>query len=115
MKINLSTRLVILIGNYVFKIPINFAGYMQSENESYLYKKYKDLGMLGKIHWSFLGIICMKRYQPVKRVLKSYIKGIQMVIPELDVVNHDLGIVHNWGKEDGYFVLVDYGIKQFKG
>lgn len=112
MKIKLSTRLIILIGSIAIKIPLSFRGYLQSKNESFIYSRYKSTGMLGKLHWEFMGIVCMKRYKPVRRILKSYVKGIKMLIPELDIKNCDLHNYRNWGTEDGYNVLIDYGINE---
>lgn len=109
MKLILKTRLILIFGNYVIKIPVNKAGYLQNQNETYLYNKYKNLGMLGKLYWTFCGIVCMKNYNPVYKILKSYIKGIKIVIPELDIKNCSLHNSNNWGTENGYIVLIDYG------
>jgi hypothetical protein len=110
MKIKKNTRLVILIGNIAIKIPLSIKGYLQSKNERYIYSKYKNLGMLGKLYWEFMGIVCMKRYKPIPRILKSYVKGMKMLIPEFDFKNCDLNNPSNWGKEDDYLILIDYGI-----
>lgn len=113
IDIKYSTRLVILIGSYAIKIPLSRRGYLQSKNEKKLWNEYSHTGMLGKIHFEFIGIVCMKRYPPIKRLLRSYVAGIKMVIPDLDIKNCDLNNKNNWGSDDGVFLLVDYGINEY--
>jgi hypothetical protein len=112
MKIKVNTRLVILVSDIAIKIPFNLRGFLQSKNEKYLWNKYKGLGMLGKLHWEFCGIVCMKRYKPVNKILGAYVKGIKRVIPELNIKNCDINNYRNWGSENGYNILIDYGINE---
>lgn len=112
MKIKISTRLVILLSDKAIKIPLSKRGYLQGKNEKYLWDKYNSLGMLGKLHWEFMGVVCMKRYKPISRILKSYVKGIKMFIPELDIKNCDLYNSQNWAEDNGSNILIDYGINE---
>lgn len=113
MKIKISTRVVTIFNKFVIKFPVSRRGYLQGKNEADLWRRYRHLGMLGKIYFEFCGIVVMKRYEPLNRpILKAYVKGIKMLIPELAVANCDLFNSANWGYDDGCLILIDYGINE---
>jgi hypothetical protein len=69
MKIKISTRLVFLIGNRVYKFPLSRRGFLQCKNEKKMWDKYSHTGILGKLHWERFGVVCMKRYPKANRIL----------------------------------------------
>ena len=111
--IKLSTRLVILLPNMVLKLPLSRRGYLQSKNEKAIWSKYKYLYHLGVLHWEFLGIVCMKRYKPVKAIPTLTVMLAKSIIQELDIDRCDLYNPENWGIENEQFYLIDYGISQY--
>ncbi len=111
MRVKISTRVVTIFNKFVIKFPVSKRGYLQGKNEAYLWKEYGRTGMLGEIYFEFCGIVVMKRYAPLNRaILKAHIKGMKMLIPELDIKNCDLNNPLNWGENDGCMILIDYGI-----
>jgi hypothetical protein len=107
-----STRIVILFDNIVIKIPLSKRGYLQGLNEKYIWDKYKQFGCLAELKWMFLGIVCQKRYNPVKRVPNTKVWHIKELIPEFDFDNCDLYKAENWGIENKNYILLDYGINE---
>ncbi len=107
-----STRIVILFDNIVIKIPISKRGYLQGLNEKYIWDKYKQFGCLAELKWMYFGIICQKRYNPVKRVPNKVVFQIKELIPEFDFDNCDLYKAENWGIENKNYILLDYGINE---
>jgi hypothetical protein len=115
-----STRLVLLLPRIVVKIPLSKRGYLQCKNEKKMWDKYKDFGILGKLYWEWNGIVCMKRYDVVellesekeKREFTDTVFGIKHIISEFDIDRCDLHKVENWGKNNGDYVLLDYGINE---
>jgi hypothetical protein len=116
MKIRFSTRLVIIFSKFVLKIPVDRRGYLQGKNEGRRWKQYGHTGMLGKLHWEFLGLVAMKRYDSVpisRKILPAHIKGMKMMIPEFDFPNCNLSNRNDWGYSNGGLVLIDYGINEY--
>ena len=111
--IKLSTRLVILLPNIVLKLPLSRRGYLQSKNEKAIWNKYKYLYHLGVFHWEFLGVVCMKRYEPVDEIPKSTVILAKSIIKEFDINRCDLYNSDNWGVEKEQYYLIDYGISQY--
>jgi hypothetical protein len=107
-----STRIVILFDNQVIKIPISKRGYLQGLNEKYIWDKYKSLNLLADLKWMFMGVVCQKRYSPVKRVPNKIVFQIKELIPEFDFDNCDLYKAENWGIENKNYILLDYGINK---
>lgn len=107
-----STRLVILFENVVIKIPLSKRGYLQGLNEKVIWDKYKQISLLAELKWMYLGIVCQKRYKPVKRVPNKIVFQIKELIPEFDFDNCDLYKAENWGIEEKNYILLDYGINQ---
>lgn len=114
MEIKYSTRIVLLIGKRVYKIPISYRGYLQCKNEKHIWDKYKNLNVLGELYWEKFGVICMKRYGNVNNIDPIYIFNIKKNIVELDIDNCDLFNFKNWGiDENSNIILVDYGINEY--
>ena len=112
MKIRYSTRLVLLIGSIVIKIPISKRGYLQCKNESKMYEKYKHFNILGELYWEWNGIVCMRRYHSTDVIDDDVVFGIKYLINEFDIVRCDLFNPLNWGKDGDEYVLIDYGINE---
>ena len=110
--IKYSTRLVILFDNVVIKIPLSRRGYLQGLNEKMIWDKYKQISLLAELKFMFLGIVCQKRYNPVKRVPNKVVFQIKELIPEFDFDNCDLYKSENWGIENNNYILLDYGINK---
>ncbi len=113
MKIRVSTRIVFILRDRVIKIPLSRRGYLQGKNEKVLWNKYKHLNMLGELRWERLGIVCMKRYEPINQVHHLDVFRIKNNIDELNIINCDLHNVKNWGQGDTRHVLIDYGINEY--
>jgi hypothetical protein len=113
IEIKSSTRVVILIGRYAIKFPVSRRGYLQGKNEAKIWRIYKHVGLLGHLYWELFGIVCMKRYEPAKKLLRGHVKGVKMFIPPLDIYRCDLNNKANWGTENGSNVLIDYGINEY--
>jgi hypothetical protein len=112
MIIEYSTRLVLIFKTFVIKIPLSKRGYLQGLNEKYIWNKYKQFGLLAELKWVYLGIVCQKRYNPVKRVPNKVVFQIKELIPEFDFDNCDLYKSENWGIENKTYTLLDYGITE---
>jgi hypothetical protein len=112
MKIKISTRIVLLFKTFVIKIPVSYRGYLQCKNEKLIWDKYKHLGLLGELYWEKRGIICMKRYEPVKQVHHLDVFKIKNNIDEMNIINCDLYKIQNWGLGDTRQILIDYGISE---
>ena len=113
MKIKTSTRLVILIGKVALKFPLSRRGFLQCKNESRIWEKYKETQLIGTLHWECLGIVCMKRYEPVESIPILQIELAKSVMPEFDIPRCDLHNCLNWGTDNGRYYLIDYGINQY--
>ena len=111
--IKISTRLVILLPEIVLKFPISRRGFLQSKNEKYIWGKYKNKIVLGELYWEFLGIVCMKYYKPIDKIPKLNVVSIKSIIKEFDIDRCDLYNPDNWGKENGRYYLIDYGINKY--
>jgi hypothetical protein len=111
--IKISTRLVFLFRTFVLKFPLDRRGYLQSRNEKAIWDKYKSAYPLGELYWEFLGVVCMKRYESVDTVPDSVVIESKSVIKEFDIKRCDLYRSENWGKEDGDYFLIDYGINKY--
>jgi hypothetical protein len=107
-----STRIVILFDNIVIKIPLSKRGYLQGLNEKVIWDKYKSLNLLAELKWMYFGIICQKRYSPVKRVPIGAVQYAKELIPEFDFDNCDLYKAENWGIINKEYILLDYGINE---
>ena len=112
MTAKYSTRLVILFDNIVIKIPLSKRGYLQGLNEKVIWDKYKQIGLLAELKWMIIGIVCQKRYKPVKRVPNKIVFQIKELIPEFNFDNCDLYKAENWGIENKKYILLDYGINK---
>jgi hypothetical protein len=112
MTIEYSTRLVFIFKTFVIKIPLSKRGYLQGLNEKYIWNKYKQFGLLAELKWMYFGIVCQKRYNPVKRVPNKVVFQIKELIPEFDFDNCDLYKAENWGIENKNYILLDYGITE---
>ena len=114
IRIRVSTRLVILIGDRAYKFPLGRRGYLQGKNEKKIWDQYKELGVLGDLIWERFGCVCMKRYPPASRIPQYVIRCIKELIPEFDIPRCDLNKVENWGKDEySNPVLIDYGINEY--
>ena len=107
-QIRYSTRLVICVGKYAIKIPIEKRGYLQGLNEVRLWRKYQSKS-LAPIYWGKFGIVCQRRCKPLRVFQKSLVANIRKQIPELHIENCDLFNPENWGEYDCRPVLLDYG------
>ena len=110
--IKISTRVVILGKNRVWKIPIDYRGYLQGKNEGKLWKEYKSKKILQPIIWERFGIVCQERAKPVESISASNVKKLKSIIPQLDITNCDLHNSENWGIYKGELRLLDYGIDE---
>mgnify|MGYP003660207934 FL=1 len=97
----------------VLKFPLSRRGYLQSKNEKVIWSKYKYLYHLGVFHWEFLGVVCMKRYEPVEAIPTLTVMLAKSIIQELDIDRCDLYNPENWGIENEQHYLIDYGISQY--
>ena len=107
-----STRLVIIFKNIVIKIPISRRGYLQGLNEKKIWDKYNSLDLLAELKWMFIGIVCQKRYSITKSIPDRVVLYAKKEIPEFNIPNCDLYNSSNWGIEDNYYILLDYGINK---
>ena len=107
-----STRLVILLNNIVIKIPISRRGYLQGLNEKKIWDKYNSLDLLAELKWELIGIVCQKRYSITKSIPDRVVLYTKKEIPEFNIPNCDLYNSSNWGVEDNYYILLDYGINK---
>ena len=107
-----STRLVILLNNIVIKIPISRRGYLQGLNEKKIWDKYNSLDLLAELKWVCMGVVCQKRYNMVKSIPDRVVLYTKKEIPEFNIPNCDLYNSSNWGVEDNYYILLDYGINK---
>jgi hypothetical protein len=112
ISLKYSTRIVIILKNVVIKIPISKRGYLQGLNEKYIWDKYKQIGCLAELKWMYFGIVCQKRYNPVKIIPNTKVWLIKELIPEFDFDNCDLYKPENWGIENNNYILLDYGINE---
>ena len=111
--IKLSTRLVIILSDIVLKFPISRRGFLQSKNEKIIWDKYRNRIVLGEMYWEFMGIVCMKYYKPINKIPNYPVQSIKSIIKEFDIDRCDLYNPANWGKENGRYYLIDYGISQY--
>ena len=112
MKIRISTRVVFIFNSFVLKFPIDKRGYLQGKNEHKMYHKYKHLDLLGTFYWEKLGVVCMKRYNPIDKIDTTTVFKTKDLIPEFNFENCDLFNHENWGELDNTKYLIDYGIDE---
>ena len=115
MQIRYSTRIVFLIGNRAYKIPLSRRGWLQGKNEAKVWERYKSTNMLAPLIWERWGIVCQERCSPVlafNSSRKQKVRLIKSLIPQLNIENCDLNNPQNWGKWRNRIVLVDYGIDE---
>ena len=112
MNIKVSTRIVFIFKDYVVKVPISLRGYLQCIQELNVWEKYKHLDLLGELYSYKLGIIKMKRYDPIAYVDYNDIANVKESIEELNIDNCDLYNKANWGKLNGKRYLIDYGVNE---
>lgn len=110
--IKISTRVVILGKNRVWKIPIDYRGYLQGKNEGKLWEEYKSKNILQPIIWERFGIVCQERAKPIESISASNVKKLKSIIKQLDIPNCDLHNPENWGMYNGELRLLDYGIDE---
>jgi len=110
--IKVSTRLVIVIGHYAIKIPLDKRGWLQGINEAYLWKKYPNQGKLVPMVWGWKGLVIQRRAYPLKDFKTKYAEILKREIWELNISNCDLYNPKNWGVYKGNVVLLDYGITE---
>jgi len=108
VQIKYSTRLVVCIGRYAIKIPIEKRGYLQGLHEVRLWRKYRSKS-LAPIYWGKFGIVCQRRCKPLRVFQNSLVENIRKQIPELHIENCDLFNPENWGEYNSSPVLLDYG------
>jgi hypothetical protein len=107
-----STRLVILLSNIVIKIPLSRRGYLQGLNEKKIWDKYRNITSLAELKWMFMGVVCQKRYNVAKTIPNIVVRRNKISMPEFDFPDCDLHNPRNWGVEDNYYILLDYGINK---
>ena len=112
MKIKISTRVVLLIGKYAIKIPIDRRGYLQGKNEKAVWKSGKCRKLLAPLVWSRFGIVIQKRCTEINYFVENYVFEIKNTFPHMDFYNCDLYNHQNWGIYQGRQVLIDYGIDE---
>lgn len=110
----MSTRLVFVMKDRVYKFPLSRRGYLQCKNEKKMWDKYGHMNLLGELYWEKFGIVCMKRYPIAIRIPEYVVKCIKSHIPEFDITRCDLHRVQNWGTDEKLNpVLIDYGINEY--
>jgi len=111
--IKISTRLVILIGRWVVKIPIDRRGLLQCRNEKKLSMEWGDKLPILPIHKSIGPIIIQPRVYLLNKAPLETIQLLKRHIPEFQFDNCDLHNPENWGKTNKGPVLLDYGIDPY--
>ena len=111
--IKYSTRLVFILRNVVIKIPVTRKGYLQGLNEKKIWNKYNNVTSLAELKWTWMGIVCQKRYNTVSSIPSEIVKGKKELIPEFDFDNCDLYNPENWGIDNKTYVLLDYGVNKY--
>jgi hypothetical protein len=112
MQFRLSTRFVILFGEWALKIPLSKRGYLQGVNERKTWHAYKQTDLLVPLLWSFCGVVCQSRAFPVSSIEHEHILKVVDSIPHLNVTKTDLFNSANWGRLNGRVVLLDYGLNE---
>ena len=110
--IRISSRVVILTPQRVYKFPVNRRGWLQGINERAAWDEHKESGYLAPLIWSFGGVVCMQRVRPTQYVPPQMVLNVKMQIPALNIANCDLWNVANWGEYQNRRVLLDYGISE---
>jgi hypothetical protein len=108
-----STRFIIILNNKVVKIPLSRRGYLQGVNEKKIWNKYQNILPLAKLKWSYLGIVCQKRYETVTSIPNILVRRIKSKVPEFDFDNCDLYNPENWGTDGNQYILLDYGVNSY--
>lgn len=111
--IKISTRLVLLIGNWVVKIPIDRRGFLQCKNEKRLSREWSDKLPLLPIHKSIGPVLIQRRVHPLHGAPLETIQLLKSRIPEFQFDNCDLHNPENWGLTSRGPVLLDYGIDPY--
>ena len=112
IRFKVSTRVVVITKYKVYKIPIDYRGWLQGINERIIWDKYQDLYCLAPLIWSFGGIVCMQRVEPVEKISNEMVMSVKRLITPLNIPYCDLYNPENWGKHFGKIVLLDYGINE---
>jgi len=110
MTIKSSTRVVIILKDKVYKIPIDYRGFLQGKNESKVWRQYKHTNTLVPLKWERFGIVYQERAERICH--RPPIEDIKKLIPQFDIDNCDLHNIDNWGLYNNKTVLVDYGIDE---
>lgn len=110
MTIKSSTRVVIILKDRVYKIPIDYRGFLQGKNESKVWRQYKHTNTLVPLKWEKFGIVCQERADRICH--RPPIEEMKKLIPQFDIDNCDLHNIDNWGMYNNKTVLVDYGIDE---
>ena len=108
--IRISSRIVFLTPNRVYKIPVNRRGWLQGLNERKAWERYKHTKRLAPLLWGFGGFVCMVRVTQIEFVAQHHIKVLKQLIPALNIERCDLYNPANWGYYNNQTVLLDYGI-----
>ena len=112
--IRYSTRVVIMLGGVVIKIPLTRRGYLQGINEKKIWDKYNSNVALAELKWMFAGIVCQKRYSAdLQMIPTGVVKRYKSKVSEFDFDNCDLNNPENWGYDEKGYVLLDYGINEY--
>lgn len=118
MKIRISTRVVFLTKRRAYKIPLSYRGYLQGKNESIMWNKYHSTGMLAKLRWETLGVVCQDRIPQTSvhsfnaKTFEYNVVKIKRMIEEFNFDNCDLYNIDNWGILNEKYLLLDYGIDE---
>jgi hypothetical protein len=110
IQIKSSTRVVIILKDRVYKIPIDYRGYLQGKNESKVWRQYKHTNKLAPLIWERFGIVCQVKCDTICH--RPPIEEVKELIPQLNIDNCDLHNIENWGQYQGNTVLLDYGIDE---
>lgn len=108
--VRISSRIVILTPNRVYKIPVNRRGWLQGLNERKAWKRYKDTKRLAPLLWGFGGFVCMVRVTEIQFIAEHHVAALKKLIPALNIQRCDLYNAANWGYYKNRTVLLDYGI-----
>lgn len=117
MTIRLSTRLVLLTRTSAYKIPLSRRGYLQGVNEGKMWGKYAHTGLLARLRWQLLGVVCQDRIPQAAKSLnralfEQQVAEAKRLIPEFQFDNCDLYNIDNWALLNDKYILLDYGVNE---
>lgn len=104
-----SNRLIIPIGRYILKVPLNKRGKELGKTEWKTWRVYGGTRLLAPIKWEWLGVVCQRRLMPVSKVPPTSIEFVGRFIPSLGDTVYDITNPDNWGLLSSTTVLVNYG------